>query len=64
MLYFLFLFLQIFLDENGLMSLFLLARSSDNECQFNAASIYRRLAPNTGTHEAFHTFPDPRGLKK
>ena len=41
---------SIFIDENGLMSLFLLARSSDNECQYNAATIYRMLAPNPGTH--------------
>jgi len=40
----------IFVDENGLQALFLLARSSDNECQFNAAIIYRKLAPNLGTH--------------
>ena len=54
----------IFIDENGLMSLFLLARSSDNECQFNAAIIYRKLAPNMGTHASIFNYPDPRGLRR
>lgn len=54
----------IFIDENGLMSLFLLARNADNECQFNAALIYRKLSPNLGTHPSIHNYPDPRGLKR
>ena len=54
----------IFIDENGLLSLFLVARGSDNECQFNAAVIYRKLSPNLGTHASIHNYPDPRGMCK
>jgi len=54
----------IFLDHNGLQALFLLARSADNECQFNAALIYRKLAPNLGTHPAIVNYPDPRNMCK
>ena len=41
----------IFLEEDGLRSLFLVARSQDNECQYNAALIFRKLAPNLANHD-------------
>jgi hypothetical protein len=34
----------------------------DNECQFNAAFIYRRLAPNMGTHYHIYNYPNPRNV--
>uniref|UniRef100_A0A7S3XPT1 Vacuolar protein 8 n=1 Tax=Heterosigma akashiwo TaxID=2829 RepID=A0A7S3XPT1_HETAK len=41
-----------FLYENGLRSLNLVARSPDNECQYNAALCFRKLSPNLANHDA------------
>ena len=43
---------SVFLDEDGLRSLFSVARSQDNECQYNAALCFRKLSPNLGNHDA------------
>lgn len=51
---------EVFIEEHGLLALFLTSRSTDNECQYNAATIYRRLAQNPDTHERIHNYPDPR----
>ncbi|CAM9303250.1 unnamed protein product [Discosporangium mesarthrocarpum] len=40
-----------FVSEDGLRSLLLVATSLDDECQYNAAIIYRKICADVGTHD-------------
>ena len=40
----------VFLEEDGLKSLFRVAKSLDSECEYHAALCFRKLAPNVQSH--------------
>lgn len=43
---------RVFLDEDGLRALFGVARSLDNECQYNSSLCFRRISPNLANHDS------------